>query len=184
MPRYLWQTPTWPNFSWKSELLLEPLAAVRKRQGRFLRAMEELGFEDGLRAYAVAVEEDAVHTAAIEGENLDREGARSSIAAHLGLPTAGLRPADRTVDGLIEVLLDATRNYEKPLEKDRLCAWHAALFPSGRSGLFPVITGAWRNAPMKVVSGPFGRQKIHYEAPPPERVEDETASFEITWEPE
>ncbi len=144
--------------------------------------MEELGFEDGLRAYAVAVEEDAIQTAAIEGESLDREGVRSSIAIHLGLPTAGLRPADRAVDGLVVVLLDATHRHAAPLTKDRLCGWHAALFPSGRSGFHPIVTGAWRNAPMQVVSGPYGRRKIHCEAPPSEHVEAEMAAFFSWWE--
>jgi Fic family protein len=143
--------------------------------------MEGLGFEDGLRVYAVAVEEDALQTAAIEGENLDREGVRSSVALHLGLPSAGLRSADRAVDGLVEVLLDATHNHEKLLDKERLCGWHTALFPSGRSGFHPIVVGAWRNESMKVVSGPFGRQSVHYEAPPPERMDAEMASFFAWW---
>lgn len=180
-PHYFWQSKAWPDFNWNSELLLQPLAAVRKRQGRFLRTMEELGFEDGLRAYALAVEEDAIQTAAIEGENLDREGVRSSIAAHLGLPTAGLRPADRAVDGLVEILLDATHNHAGVLTKDRLCGWHAALFPSGRSGFHSIVTGAWRTAPMQVVSGPYGRRKVHFEAPPPERLETEMTAFFAWW---
>ena len=181
MPHYLWQSPNWPNFSCDSDALLRPLSDVRKRQGRFLHAMEDLGFEDGLRAYAVAVEEDAIQTAAIEGENLDREGVRSSIAIHLGLPSAGLRPAERAVDGLVEVLLDATHNHEKSFDKDRLCGWHAALFPSGRSGFHTIVTGAWRSAPMQVVSGPYGRQKVHFEAPPPEQMETEMAAFFVWW---
>ena len=181
MSQYLWQSPQWPNFIWNSDALLRPLSELRKRQGRFLRAMEDLGFEDNLRAYAVAVEEDAIQTAAIEGENLDREGVRSSIAHHLGLPSVGLRPADRAVDGLVEVLLDATHNHAQPLTKDRLCAWHTALFPSGRSGFHAIITGAWRIAPMQVISGPYGRQKVHYEAPPPERMEAEMAAFFVWW---
>ena len=182
MPQYLWQAQNWPSFTWDAEALLRPLGDLRKRQGGFLRAMKDLGFEDGLRAYAVAVEEDAIQTAAIEGENLDREGVRSSIALHLGLPAAGLRPADRAVDGLVEVLLDATHNHELPLNKDRLCGWHAALFPAGRSGFHTIIAGAWRDAPMQVVSGPYGKQKIHFEAPPPERMEAEMAAFFLWWD--
>lgn len=181
-PRYLWQAPTWPNFHWNAERLLQPLAAVRKQQGRFLRAMEDLGFEDGLRAYAVAVEEDAIQTAAIEGESLDREGVRSSVAVHLGLPAAGLRPADRAVDGLVEVLLDATSNHALPLAKERLCGWHATLFPSGRSGFHAIVAGAWRNALLQVISGPYGRRKVHFEAPPPERLETEMTGFFLWWE--
>jgi len=181
MPHYVWGSSNWPDFHWNSEMLLQPLADARKRQGRFLRAMEELGFEDSLRAYAVAIEEDAIQTAAIEGENLDREKVRSSVAVHLGLSTAGLPKTDRAVDGLLEVLLDAARNHEKSLEKDRLCRWHTALFPMGRSGLHNIITGDWRTAPMKVVSGAYGRQKVHYEAPPPERLEHEMTSFFAWW---
>jgi len=182
MPHYVWETPNWPNFRWTSEVLLQPLAEVRKRQGRFLRSMEELGFEDSLKAYAAVMEEDAMQTAAIEGENLDREGVRSSVAIHLGLSAVGLRQADRAVDGLVEVLLDATRNHDTPLEKDRLCRWHTALFPTGRSGLRDVVAGDWRIVPMQVVSGAYGRPKVHYEAPPPERLENEMASFFAWWE--
>ena len=182
MPHYLWQSPEWPNFYWNAEDLLRPLSFVRKRQGRFFRAMEELGFEDGLRAYAMIVEEDAIQTAAIEGEKLDREGVRSSIAVHLGLPTAGLRPADRAIDGLVAVLLDATHNHENKLTKELLCGWHSALFPTGRSGFHSIVTGAWRNAPMQVVSGALGKQKVHFEAPPPERMDSEMDAFFAWWE--
>jgi Fic family protein len=144
--------------------------------------MEELGFEDSRRACAVATEEDAIQTAAIEGENLDREKVRSSIANHLGLPTAGLRPADRAVDGLVKVLLDAIHNYTTPLTQARLCGWHTALFPSGHSGFNAIITGAWRKAPMQIVSGAYGKQKVHFEAPPPERLEVEMTAFFSWWE--
>ncbi len=182
MPHYLWQEPTWPHFHWDAAALLQPLADIRKRQGRFLHAMENLGFDDSLRAYALVTEEDAIQTSAIEGENLDREKVRSSIAVHLGLPTAGLRPADRAVDGLVEVLLDATHNHAQALTKDRLCGWHSALFPSGRSGFHAITTGAWRTAPMQVVSGAYGKMKVHYEAPPPERMEAEMTTFFSWWE--
>jgi len=181
MPQYFWEDQNWPRFRWSSEALLQRLADVRMRQGRFLHAMEDLGFEDSLRAYALVTEEDAIHTAAIEGENLDREKVRSSIAVHLGLTTAGLRPADREVDGLVEVLLDATHNNAAALTKDRLCNWHAALFPSGRSGLYAIVTGAWRNAPMQIVSGAYGKTKVHYEAPPAEHMEAEMADFFSWW---
>jgi Fic family protein len=182
MPRYFWEDPKWPDFRWNSDALLQPLAKIRKRQGHFLKTMENLGFEDSLRAYAVAIEEDTIQTAAIEGENLDREKVRSSIALHLGLPAAGLRPADRAVDGLVEVLLDATHNHATALTQNRLYGWHGALFPSGRSGFHTIITGAWRNAPMQIISGAYGKQKIHFEAPPPERLETEMAAFFTWWE--
>jgi len=182
MPQYLWEASTWPDFNWKSELILKSLASARKRQGRFLREMESLGFEDGLRACAIAVEEDAIQTAAIEGEKLDREGVRSSVALRLGLPDAGLRPADKAVDGLVEVLLDATQNYAQPLTKERLCCWHSALFPSSGSNLHDIITGAWRNEPMQVISGRYGKRRVHFVAPPPERIEAEMAVFFSWWD--
>ena len=182
MPQYLWEAQNWPDFNWKSELIIQRLASARKRQGRFLQEMESLGFEDGLRACAIAVEEDVIQTAAIEGEKLDREGVRSSVALRLGLPAAGLRPADKDVDGLVDVLLDATHNHAQPLTKERLCGWHSALFTSGRSSFLDIITGAWRNTPMQVISGPYGRRRVHFVAPPPERIESEMDVFFSWWD--
>lgn len=179
-PHYIWQHEHWRNFCFNSERLLRPLASVRKIQGRLLGMMEDLGFDESLRASAVSLEEDAMQTAAIEGETLDREGVRSSIARHLGLPYAGLRPADRAVDGLVQVLLDATRNYEKPLTAERLYGWHGALFPTGYSGFHKITVAAWRRSTMQVVSGPFGKQKVHYEAPPAE-VLDKEMKFFLEW---
>ena len=180
-PHYIWQSENWPKFRFDADTLLQPLAVARKNQGRLLGVMEDLGFDDSLRASAVSLEEDAIQTAAIEGETLDREGVRSSIAKHLGLPQAGLRVADRAVDGLVQVLLDATRNYNPPLTVKRLCGWHAALFPTGHSGLHKITVGSWRNSPMEVVSGPFGKQKVHYEAPPPQVLDDEMRVFFHWW---
>ena len=180
-PHYIWQSENWRSFRFDANTLLQPLAVARKKQGRLLGIMEDLGFDDSLRASAVSLEEDAIQTAAIEGETLDREGVRSSIAKHLGLPQAGLRVADRAVDGLVQVLLDATRNYRPPLTAERLCGWHAALFPTGHSGLHKITVGAWRNSPMEVISGPFGKQKVHYEAPPPQALDDEMQAFFRWW---
>lgn len=179
-PRYIWQCKHWQNFRFNHEILLQPLAAVRKIQGRLLGTVEGLGFDDSLRACAQSLEEDVIQTAAIEGETLDREGVRSSIAIHIGLSHAGLRPADRTTDGLVQVILDATQNYSAPLTRQRLCAWHADLFPTGHSGLHRISVGAWRTKPMQVVSGPLTRQKIHYEAPTPEALDEEMTLF-IEW---
>lgn len=180
-PRYVWQHAGWPEFHFDADKLLRPLASVRKAQGRLLGLINDLGFDDNLRASAVSLEEDAMQTAAIEGETLDREGVRSSVARHLGLPHAGLRPADRAVDGLVQVLLDATRNHGDPLTAQRLFGWHAALFPTGHSGLHTITVGAWRSGPMQVVSGPFGKQTVHYEAPPPEKLDGEMAKFFAWW---
>ncbi|MDL2275081.1 DUF4172 domain-containing protein [Desulfosarcina sp. OttesenSCG-928-G10] len=180
MSHYVWRHKKWPGFTWNSEALLQPLAEVRKVQGCFLGRMADLDFDEGLRAAAVAFEEDAIQTAAIEGERLDRESVRSSIARHLGLPYAGLHSADRAVDGLVQVLLDATRNHDRPLTDERLYGWHAALFPTPYSGLRRIRVAAWRDTAMEVVSGPFGRQTVHYEAPPPEQLAGEMKQY-FTW---
>ena len=182
MPQYFWQSTEWPQFRWDAEALLQPLAGLRKIQGRFLGVISDLGFVEGLQASALAVEEDVIQTAAIEGETLDREEVRSSIALHLGLPTAGLRFANRAADGLVRVLLDATRNHPQPLTEERLCGWHAALFPAGHSGFHKITVAAWRHTPMHVVSGAFGKQKVHYEAPPPERLTTDMTAYFTWWQ--
>ncbi|MDR1920817.1 MAG: Fic family protein, partial [Candidatus Adiutrix sp.] len=182
MLQYFWQSEQWPHYRWRADDLLGPLAELRKAQGRVLGLAANLGFDEGLRASALALEEDAIQTAAIEGERLDREKVRSSLALRLGLPQATPPPADRAVDGLVEALLDAARQYDQPLDEKRLCGWHAALFPTGRSGLDDVTVGAWRTAAMRVVSGPFGKQKVHFEAPPPERLPDEMKSYFDWWQ--
>ena len=142
-PQYIWQNEHWQNFRFSSEKILQPLSAVRKIQGRLLGTVESIGFDASIRACALSLEEDAIHTAAIEGEALDREGVRSSIAMHLGLPNAGMRPAGRAADGLVQVLLDATRNYPALLTGERLRGWHAALFPTGHSGFHKITVGSW-----------------------------------------
>lgn len=180
-PHYIWQRERWPDFHFDSGRILQPLASVRKAQGRLLGIMEDLGFEDNLQATTVSLEEEALQTAAIEGETLDREGIRSSIAKHLGLPQAGLRSADRAADGLVQVLLDATRNYDCSLTAERLYGWQAALFSGGYSGLQKITVAAWRTSPMQVVSGTYGKQIVHYEAPPPERLEAEMTLFIAWW---
>lgn len=181
MSPYLWQADDWPHFTWDAHVLLRPLSEVRKRQSHFLRTIANLGYDDTLQACARIVEEDAMQTSAIEGELLDREGVRSSVAQHLGLSVAGLRSANRSVDGLVQVLLDATHNHATLLTEKRVCAWHAALFPDGRSGLHSIVTGAWRTAPMQVISGPYGRQRVHFEAPLPERLPAEMTAFFVWW---
>lgn len=180
-PHYVWQHRHWQNFQFSSEKLLLPLSAVRKIQGRLLGTVAGLGLDDSLRACALSLEEDAVQTAAIEGESLDREGVRSSVAVHLGLPHAGLRQAGRATDGLVSVILDATRNYAFPLTSDRLKGWHAALFPTGHSGFHKINVGEWRTKPMQVISGPVGKQKIHYEAPDSNNLDAEMAAFFEWW---
>ncbi len=139
-----------------------------------------LGFDLKLQAQGIILEQEVLETAAIEGEKLDPESVRSSVAHHLGLPTAGLRSTDHKTNGLVEVLLDAAGHYDKPLNEDRLKRWHVALFPDGYSGFQQIITGDWRHEMMEVISGPEGRQKVHYQAPPPDAVAGEMKIF-LQW---
>ncbi len=181
--RYIWQLPKWTSrFRWDSERLILPLGAVRRRQGEILGKAAGLRFELELDARASILTDEAITTAAIEGESLDRDSVRSSVARRLGLPTAGLPPIARNVDGLVETLVDATRSYDKVLTKQRLCAWHAALFPTGHSGIQPIAVGDWRRSEetMRVVSGAVGRETVHLEAPPTARVPAEMERF-LDW---
>lgn len=178
---YIWQTKEWPKLNWQEAPLLSLLSQARKDQGILLGRVKSLGFDLGGQAEAVVLTEEAIKTSAIEGERLNRDSVRSSVARHLGLPAAGLAKDTRSVDGLVEVLLDATRGYEKPLTSERLKSWQAAFFPTGYSGFSKIRVGKWRDSePMRVVSGPVGREKVHYEAPPGKKVEKEMKQF-ISW---
>lgn len=179
MTHYLWQLENWTNFRWDTEQLLTPLGDCRLLQGKLLSTVESLGFS--LENQAEILAEETVKTAAIEGEKLDARAVRSSVARRLGLPSAGVS-ADRSVDGLITVLLDATRNHNALLSPERLWGWQAALFPTGYSGMYRIRVGEWRgDSPMQVVSGPVGRETIHFEAPPCERIPAEMAAFLEWW---
>lgn len=170
----------WPNFTWDADALASKLVDVRHRQGRLLGRMEGLGFEFKLEASLSTLTNDVVKSSAIEGENLNPEEVRSSIARRLGIDIAGIIPASRNVEGIVEMMLDATQMYSKPLSKDRLFGWHAALFPTGRSGMHRITVGDWRTidaGPMQVVSGHVGREKIHFEALDAGRLEDEMRAF-------
>jgi Fic family protein len=183
MPIYIHQLPDWPRFRW-SDKLSQLLADVRHLQGKLLGKMERLGF--GLQAEATlkTLTVEILKSSEIEGEILDADQVRSSIARKLGIDIAGLIQADRFVEGVVEMMLDATQHFEVPLSEDRLFGWHAALFPTGRSGIHKIVTGAWRDNPshdpMQVVSGPLGREKVHYEAPPAELLPDEMKKF-LNW---
>ncbi len=173
----------WPNFTWDTNALASKLAAVRHRQGRLLGRLEGLGFELTREASLRTLTNDVVKSSAIEGENLNPEEVRSSIARRLGIDIAGLIPASRDVEGIVEMMLDATQQFAKPLTKARLFDWHAALFPTGRSGMHRITVGAWRtlNAdPMQVVSGPIGKEQVHFEAPNAARLEKEMQAF-LEW---
>jgi len=180
---YVWQRKQWPKLSWSSESLLPLVSQARLAQGKLLAKVASLGFKLSREAQADILTEEALTTSAIEGERLSRDSVRSSVARHLGLPAAGLAPVSRSVDGLVEVLLDATQHYETPLAAARLKRWQVALFPTGYSGLRKIRTGQWRGPeqPMQVVSGAVGRERVHYEAPPGNRVEKEMKQFLAWW---
>jgi Fic family protein len=180
---YIHQSNDWPNFNWDNNTLLPYVSKVRDLQGRLIGRMESLGFELRKEAVLETLTDDIVKSSAIEGEFLNPDEVRSSVARRLGLDISGLPEASRDVEGHVEMMLDATQKYEAPLTKNRLCGWHAALFPTGRSGMYKITVGAWRNdvqGPMQVVSGPMGSEKVHYTAPESKRLESEMNRF-IQW---
>jgi Fic family protein len=180
---YIWERTEWPALTWDNESLSTLLARVSREQGRLLGRMEALGFNLRSEAHLRTLTEDVVKSSEIEGEKLDTDQVRSSIARRLGLKVGGLVPADRDVEGIVEMMLDATGNYAQPLTVERLFAWHASLFPTGRSGMHKIRVGTWRDdsgGPMQVVSGPVGKQKVHFEAPPAARVAREMEEF-LRW---
>jgi len=174
---------SWPNFTWNNKALTNKLADIRYRQGRLLGQMESFGFELRQEASLNTLTNDIVKSSAIEGENLNSQEVRSSIARRLGIDIAGLVPASRDVEGIVEIMLDATLQFSNPLTKERLFDWHAALFPTGRSGMHKITVGSWRTlevGPMQVISGPIGHEKVHYEAPSADKLEKEMQDF-INW---
>ena len=170
----------WPNFHWNKEKVLEKLVPIRHQQGLLLGKMSSLGFELRSEAMLYTITEDVIKSSEIEGEILDKSLVRSSIARRLGMDVAGLERIDRNVEGIVEMMLDATQHYHEPLTTERLFAWHASLFPTGRSGLSKITVGEWRKGPMLVVSGYHGRDRVHFEVPQPERVAYEMALF-LEW---
>lgn len=181
LQQWIWQRPEWPRMHWDQGALAPLLARARLAQGKALGVTRLLDAGLTIEAAAAILVEDGLTTSAIEGERLDLDAVRSSVARHLGLPTAGLPAPPRAVDGLIEVLLDATRRHDKPLTAERLFGWHAALFPTGHSGLHTIRSGELRgNDPMQVVSGGAGRERIHFVAPPRKGLEAELSNF-MAW---
>ena len=181
--KYIHERPEWPTFVWNQEKLAPKLAEVRHRQGRLIGRMEGLGFILRNEAMLATLTLDVLKSSEIEGEILDPETVRSSIARRLGIEIAGTAPLDRNVEGVVEMMLDATQKFDQSLTADRLFGWHSALFPTGHSGINKIVVGAWRNdanGPMQVVSGAIGREKIHYEAPLAPRLEAEMTKF-IAW---
>lgn len=180
---YIHERDDWPNLRWQNEKLSPLLIETRYRQGRLLGRMEALGFPMQNEAVLKNLTEDVLKSSEIEGEVLDKNQVRSSIARRLGLDIGGLVPADRSVDGVVEMMLDATQHFDQPLTKERLFSWHAALFPTGYSGLNRIRVAQWRDdkdGPMQVLSGPFGRERVHYEAPAAPRLDEEMSRF-LDW---
>jgi Fic family protein len=180
---YIYHKKDWPRMTWDNERLAGQLAGVRHRQGRIIGRMEGLGFSLRNEAVLQTLTEDVLKSNEIEGEKLDKDQVRSSIARRLGLDIGGLVAVDRHVEGVVEMMLDATGHYADPLTDERLFAWHAALFPTGRSGMIRIAVGRWRDEqsdPMQVVSGPIGREKLHYQAPEAKRVSGEMNAF-LKW---
>lgn len=183
MPAYIHKVPNWPQFRWDHKVLAGPLAAVRHRQGRLIGRMEGLGLSLQSEATFQTLTEDVLKSSEIEGVILDRDQVRSSISRRLGMDIGALTPADRDVEGVVEMMLDAAQKYDEPLTEERLFGWHAALFPTGRSGMQRITVGACRDdskGPMQVVSGPIGRERVHYEAPAAARLDHEMKAF-LAW---
>jgi Fic family protein len=180
---YIYELPNWPKFHWDQQVTAEKLAAVHRRQGRLMGRLDVLGFRLQNEATLQALTQDVLKSSEIEGEILDKDQVRSSIARRLGMDMGGLTTIDRDVEGVVEMILDATQKYDQPLTAERLFGWHAALFPTGRSGMSRITVGAWRDdqrGRMQVVSGAFGNERIHYEAPKAPRVEQEMKAF-LEW---
>jgi Fic family protein len=180
---YYHEKPEWPQYTWDSEKLAAPLAAVRHRQGRLIGRMEGLGFSLRNEAVLQTLTQDVMKSSEIEGEILDHMQVRSSIARRLGMDIGALTSADRNVEGVVEMMLDAIQNYENPLIAERLFGWLAALFPTGFSGMHRIVVGAWRTderGPMQVVSGRIGRERVHYQAPGAKRLHLEMNKF-LDW---
>jgi len=180
---YLYERREWPEFEWDQARLAPLLAEVRHLQGRLLGQMEALGFQLREEATLQTLTQDVVKTSEIEGEKLDAQQVRSSLARRMGMDIEALPPITRNVEGIVEVILDATRKHNAPLTQERLFAWHAALFPTGRSGMRRMVVGAWRtkeSGDMKVVSWPIGRETVHFEAPRHDLLKREMSRF-IKW---
>lgn len=180
---YIHELKGWPHFRWDALTTARKLAAVRNRQGRLTGRMEELGFKLQTEANLEALTEEVTKSSEIEGEVLSREQVRSSLARRLGVDIGALTPAERHVEGIVDMMLDATGKYRAPLTSQRLFGWHAALFPTGRSGTSKITVGGWRteqSGPMQVISGPLGRERVHYEAPKAALLADEMKAF-LDW---
>lgn len=181
-PIYIWQYPEWPSFTWNDSRLISLLSEVRNLEGKIQGMMGGLGFDVQNMTALNVMTEDVLRSNEIEGVILNSDKVRSSIAKHLGIDTAGLPQPDRYTEGVVQIMMDAVTNCNKPLTPERLFNWHAALFPTGRSGMYPITVGAYRTGgePMQIVSGAMGKEKVHYEAPPSDVVPDMMTDF-LRW---
>lgn len=180
---YIHERRDWPNFHWSAERLAGPLASVRHRQGRLIGHMEALGFNLRKEAELQTLTADVLKSSEIEGQILDAAQVRSSVARRLGMDIGALKPADRLVEGVVEMMLDATRHFDRPLTAERLFGWHASLFPTGRSGMTRIRAGEWRDdstGPMRVVSAPVGKEHVHFVGPKASRLPREMKAF-LKW---
>jgi Fic family protein len=183
MTAYIHQHTNWRHFTWQSERIALLLGKVRNMQGQILGKMQMLGFELQDEAVLATLTLNILKSTEIEGEFLNAEQVRSSLARRLGIPISGVLHSERHVEGIVEMMLDATQQYQQPLTAERLCNWHAALFPTGRSGMYKITVGNWRNdatGAMQVVSGGIGREKVHFQAPAAAVLEEEMAAF-LAW---
>ena len=181
-PVWIWQYEQWPYFCWNDKSIISLLAQVREKQGRLLGLMSGLGFDEQIHSALNVMTEDVLRNSEIEGLLLNPTHVRSSVARHLGLEIAGLPEADHYTDGVVQVMMDAVQHADKVLTAERLFGWHAALFPTGRSGIVPITVASWRTStqPMQVVSGAMGKEKVHYEAPTSDVVPVEMDKF-LRW---
>jgi Fic family protein len=180
---FIHQLPQWPEFEFDSEKILPLVGRVRNLQGQLSGKMEAIGFNLKNEAYLEALSLDVIKSSEIEGELLDLDQVRSSIARRLGMEVSGMTPADREVEGVVEMMMDATQNVKQKLTSERLFSWHSAMFPSGRSGMYKIIVGNWRDdstGPMQVVSGPLGKEKVHFQAPDSKKIKREIQKF-LAW---
>ena len=181
-PIWIWQYQQWPHFCWNDSSLIGLLAQVHEKQGRLLGMMSGVGFERQAASSLDTMTEEVLRNAEIEGLLLNAAHVRSSVARHLGLEPAGLPEPDHYTEGVVQVLMNAVGHADEPLTEERLFNWHAALFPTGRSGMVPITVGGYRTGeePMQVISGAMGKEQVHYEAPPSERVPEEMRQF-LQW---
>lgn len=180
MAKYIYQHKNWTNFSWRNEEINGTFGEVRHLQGKISGQMNAIGFSSKEEIKLKTLTQDVIKSSEIEGEKLDYDQVRSSIARRLGMEIAGLVPSARNVEGIVDIMLDATQHYQDPLTEERLCSWHSALFPTGYSSMYKIEVGQYRTGEMQILSGAMGKEKLHYEAVPAKLVKTEMNEF-LDW---